>query len=562
MDGLLYPSVLHNATYTIDGTNSTGFGYTRGPEQNITFERATFPVYALDYNKTAIDTACKPLPDSTPDLGAYLVLLRVSQLHGVCAPAQQAENLAAKGAKRALFFNPDVGYIIANSSEVAVGLVLDSFAGKLIDGLRAGKAVNITFTDGSYLNNSGMANITPMSYFSSWGPTNELEMKPEIAAPGAPVLSTWPLAKGGYAEMHGTSMATPYVAGVVALLMEARGKKFATPSEIKTLLTTTANPQNRRFYNSTHLAPVMQQGGGGINAYKAAYTTTTVDVGYIALNDTAHFASMHVINIKNKFKQAQTYTFGHLKGPTVYTFSNGSIIPDGPALQFDETSQASASIRFDPETLTVEAGSIGKLTMYFSPPTGLDASRLPLYNGYVAINGTWGDSLTVPYMGASANMIDQKIIDTQEGYPYLARSTDTNVRLNGSDLFPLPINYKLRTDNTSYPTIMFNLALGSRVMSVDIASKAKNATNIGLRNSTTDDNGDRILGPMPDMPFTEMSRDYVFNITWNGTLADGQTPVPAGTYKLIMKALKIFGNQDDDADYEKWVSPYFNLKYY
>ena len=560
MDGPVLPILWSNATYTIDGTNSTRFEYIRGPEQNITFERATFPVYAPDYNKTAIDTACKPLPDSTPDLGAYVVLIKATQGPAGCSINNQLENLLAKGAKRALFSGPYIGFIPTNSTKIACGLVLDPTAGKLINGLQAGKEVNVTFIDAAYLNSTVLTDSTPLSNFSSWGPTNELWMKPEIAAPGGPIFSTYPLEKGGYVTLQGTSMATPYIAGVIALLMEARGKKFATPSEINTLLTTTANPQKWRNNNRTTLAPVMQQGGGGIDAYKAAYTTTTVDLGYIALNDTAHFTSIHVINIKNKFKQAQTYTFDHLKAPTVYTFSNGSIIPDGFVPEFDEASQASASIRFDPETLTVEAGSIGKLTMYFSPPKGLDASRLPLYNGYVAINGTWGDSLTVPYMGASANMIDQKIIDTEEGYPYLARSTDFNVGLNGSDLFPLPINYKLRTENTSYPTIMCSLAMGSRILSIDIASKAKNATKLRLRDST--DNGDRILGPMPDMPYVSNWRAEAFNFTWNGTLADGQTPVPAGTYKLILRALKIFGNQDDDADYEKWVSPYFDLKYY
>ncbi|KAI2477041.1 subtilisin serine protease pr1c [Pyrenophora tritici-repentis] len=568
IDNYVQPLVWSNATYTTNGANSTNFGYIKSYPQNISFEHATFPLYALDYNRNVSDTACTPLADSTPDLGGYITLVQASTFIDRCTLDDQLINLGAKGAKRVFFHirNSYTYFPVVNSTKVACGMVSEREGQHFLDLLQAGKQVNVTFTGAGYINSTVATNKTQISDFSSWGPTNELSIKPEVAAPGGNILSTWPLIKGGYATMSGTSMAAPYMAGTIALLMQAKGKKFATQSEIFNLLTTTADPLKWIARNSTFLAPVMQQGGGGLNAYKAAFTTTTVDARFIGLNDTAHFTSVHVINIKNTFKQAQTYTFDNLKAPTVYTFSNGSHYPTEYMPwhkirpEFDQTSQASASIRFEPEILTVEAGSIGKLTMHFTPPKGLDASRLPLYNGYVAINGSWGDSLTVPYMGASANMIDQQLFDKELDYPYLARSTNVSQRINGSDLFPLPIDYKLRNENTSYPTIMCQFAMGSRVVSVDIASKAKNGTNIQLGNSTND--SDRILGPLPDMPQLNQWRGEAFNYTWNGTLADGQTPVPAGTYKLILRALKIFGNQDDDADYERWDSPYFNLKYY
>lgn len=45
-----------------------------------------------------------------------------------------------------------------------------------------------------------------MGSFSSWGPTWELEASPQFAAPGANILSTFPVALGGYRVMTGTSM--------------------------------------------------------------------------------------------------------------------------------------------------------------------------------------------------------------------------------------------------------------------------------------------------------------------------------------------------------------------
>ncbi|MBQ8374062.1 MAG: leucine-rich repeat protein [Clostridia bacterium] len=54
-----------------------------------------------------------------------------------------------------------------------------------------------------------------MSDFSSWGATPDLKLKPEITAHGGEITSTVP---GGYDEQSGTSMASPNMAGVTALV--------------------------------------------------------------------------------------------------------------------------------------------------------------------------------------------------------------------------------------------------------------------------------------------------------------------------------------------------------
>ena len=74
-------------------------------------------------------------------------------------------------------------------------------------------------TSGLHVNNGEDVKYPTMSDFSSWGTTGSLNIKPEITAPGGNIYSVNGLLKetDGYEVMSGTSMATPHVAGLVAL---------------------------------------------------------------------------------------------------------------------------------------------------------------------------------------------------------------------------------------------------------------------------------------------------------------------------------------------------------
>ncbi len=83
---------------------------------------------------------------------------------------------------------------------------------------------------------------TPLSWFSSAGPTRDGREKPEISAPGHGVVAAHSRTGSGAISKSGTSMAAPAVSGIVALMLaEARGSGLTLSiNDIRTILVTTA----------------------------------------------------------------------------------------------------------------------------------------------------------------------------------------------------------------------------------------------------------------------------------------------------------------------------------
>ncbi|MFE9693069.1 S8 family serine peptidase [Micromonospora sp. NPDC005806] len=79
-----------------------------------------------------------------------------------------------------------------------------------------------------------------LTRFSSRGPAAGGVAKPDLVAPGAGVLSAYP--GGGYATLDGTSMATPQVAGVVALMWSANPALVGDLARTRRILLDTAGP--------------------------------------------------------------------------------------------------------------------------------------------------------------------------------------------------------------------------------------------------------------------------------------------------------------------------------
>ena len=164
--------------------------------------------------------------------------------------------------------------IKANAEKHTTDSGLVYYTGKMTVGAKPGSSVY----NSSYYT---------MSDFSSWGIPGSLELKPEITAPGGNIYSLQN--GGGYQNMSGTSMASPQVAGMAAVVAQyVRANKLTEKTGLtaralaQSLLMSTAVPMYQDYGEGKDgYYPVMQQGAGlaNVGAATSAGTYILMDKG-------------------------------------------------------------------------------------------------------------------------------------------------------------------------------------------------------------------------------------------------------------------------------------------
>ena len=151
-----------------------------------------------------------------------------------------------------------------------------------------------------------------ISDFSSWGPTPDLQIKPEITAHGGSILSSVP--GESYDRISGTSMATPNISGVTALLRQfiVDNQKFdfiddndsvEIAAMVNRLMMSTADIT----FNKNGLPYSVRKQGAGLanltdsaatNAYIATYNKdgSIMDKSKIELGDDPNKTGVYTLN--------------------------------------------------------------------------------------------------------------------------------------------------------------------------------------------------------------------------------------------------------------------------
>jgi len=508
-------------TFTVSPDDAV-IGYTPATGAPLPTTEGTYPM-ARTGTVTSTADACTALPPAS--LTGKVALIR----RGTCSFYVKAMNAQNAGAAAVVLYNNVAGRIsptVAGSPPITIPVVaISDVEGALIDGRLAAGPVKMTWTDqlASFSNATG--NL--ISSFSSYGLAPDLSLKPDIGAPGGYIWSTYPLEKGGYTSMSGTSMSSPHVAGAVALLLQAKPN---TPAPaVRTILQNSADPKpwsgNPRL---GFLDQVHRQGAGMLDIDDAILATARIEPGKLALGESQAGPQTRTLTIRNGGPAAVTYDLSH--APALST---------GPNTFSPSAFTGFASVAFSAPSVTVPAG--GSATVDVTITANPDLPDRSMYGGYIVFTPQGGGQVyRVPYAGFKGDYQSiQALAPTAYGFPWLARLAGTSYTKQADGAV-----FTLQGDDVPY--VLVHLDHQVRLLRLEVFDAKGKAWHRALNEEYVGRNS---------------AATSFFALPFDGTTVQGKKTyeVPNGQYVLKLSVLKALGDPNNPADWETWTSPMFEI---
>ncbi|KAM0321539.1 hypothetical protein ACHAQA_010029 [Verticillium albo-atrum] len=423
------------------------------------------------------------------------------------------------------------------------------------------------------------ANIAVPDPSTSWGPLLDLQLKPDVGAPGTNIYST--VFNHGWAVHSGTSMATPYLAGVAALYIghfggrgTQHGANFA--KFMHSRLVSNVRKVNQWSWDEP-AASIAQIGSGLINATSLFASKTDLVYEPMALNDTRFFSRYHKITVINNSDKPIEYSFAKEDSMGVNTLGSDAydtIVKEFSYLQWNRYS-VNATL---PKRFSLQPGKSKDVTVSFQNPDKSDwyTPAMPLYGGNIIISGSNGDRLSVPFLGVASDL-KRTFKNMFLAEPQM-RSLDPPVQqgVNGSSP-----SFSFNLTAQDFPIIVAGVGWGTRQLRYDIFAKGwkerawtwplvpgKNGyigsgtwwVGMGQVPKWFDDQG---WNPdeTTDYPLINTVRaagmpGYDKNeYWWFGKLANG-TKIADGEYVLRFAALVPFGQPGVANNWDAWTVPF------
>ncbi|KQL36350.1 hypothetical protein AN960_17205 [Bacillus sp. FJAT-25509] len=345
------------------------------------------------------------------------------------------------------------------------------------------KSANITFP--STLDTPISKSGDELASFSSTGPVKDWTIKPDVVAPGVDISSTAPYDiwepqndkthdyKLAYQIMSGTSMATPHVAGISALVLAAHPDY--TPADVKTALMNTAKSIDTD--SKTH--SVYQVGAGRVDPARAIAADVKVQVldKTVTFDDPSDASTAHEVD---NLTGSMFFGFkGRGEGAT-----NGSddVVS---SKDFNVSNLGTGSKTFNVSTAFITSKFAGSNKV--GPGTGNDVKIDFSVDGKNVNSINVGGGSTVK-ANAKITVPSNSLDGTYEGYINLVNSKDPSetyripftitVAEKGINKFQVAIKAAAEGNLTAY-----NLSVNNEMKDLYIAIKDKDGKYIGIANT-------------------------------------------------------------------------------
>ena len=281
--------------------------------------------------------------------------------------------------------------------------------------------------------NSALGTKSAMAYNSSWGPTTDYKLKPDLTTPGEKSVS---IGKNNtLATKSGTAAASAYAAGAGLLVMQhLKQTTKLTGAElvkaVKLALMNAAAPMMDHDYPGNFVSP-RRQGAGQIDVAKASGLTVTAEgtdqTGSVSLQQ-FEAAPTFTITLTNHGTTDQTYT----------------VVPGHPLTQTFDTAHTNgiyavalpgATLTTATPTFTLKAGA--SQTVAFTLTLDQTVRLHQVIEGFISFKAADdSQSISMPYMGFYGSTNAEVVFDNaaNEG-----RSTFTGSYLLDENNYPLGI---------------------------------------------------------------------------------------------------------------------------
>ncbi|CAJ0635558.1 6170_t:CDS:2 [Entrophospora sp. SA101] len=368
-------------------------------------------------------------------------------------PPEFVDKLLALIISKVDLFDPILANFDIKSLKLPMATILSRQANKLVERLKKNPGgLEFDFSDKrGYMIQSHVGGT--VSYFSSWGLTPYLDIK-EIAAPGGIIFSTFPINLGSYANLMGTSMATPYISGVAALIRQANKIEKNSHRFIQKALMNYAIPVHDQIFKI--VPPVLRQGAGLVNVYNSIRAMAFVHPFKLALNDTVNGKKdgYYDLSIENYCDKHLEYRLVHMPAVSVNGYDGEKQL----LLQELKYRREYAVVNFKRVFIKIEPFGKEKITLKITPPKDLPSSEHWFYSGFIKFVPVDSDDpiISVPYGAAKTLPIFAK-----PDYPQLYYDSKSLYFPNETATYGMK-------NKTDAPIILISLSTPTKLLLVQV----------------------------------------------------------------------------------------------